>query len=83
MTGFFISDPPPRVETNSTAQVVRSADCDMYNVLFHPRVQEILETVARRSDCTASYINLRLPVKPFDELIAYQSLANFELPHSD
>ena len=62
---------------------VAAADCDMYNVLFHPRVQEILETVARRSDCTASYINLRLPVKPFDELIAYQSLANFELPHSD
>jgi acyl-CoA thioesterase FadM len=71
--GYPDGGEPFRPVTQSrVTYVVRSADCDMYNVLFHPRVQEILETVARRSDCTASYINLRLPVKPFDELIAYQ-----------
>jgi hypothetical protein len=53
---------------------IRPADCDMYNVLFHPRVQEILETVSMRSDCTASYINLRTPVKPGEELSVYQFL---------
>jgi acyl-CoA thioesterase FadM len=51
---------------------VRQADCDMYNVLFHPRVQEILETVAERGDCTAAYINLRTPTQPFDDLVAHQ-----------
>jgi hypothetical protein len=53
---------------------IRRADCDMYNVLFHPRVQEILETISDRSDCTASYINLRLPTKPGEDLNAYQFL---------
>jgi hypothetical protein len=53
---------------------IRQADCDSYNVLFHPRVQEILETISERSDCTASYINLRMPVNPFTDLVAYQYL---------
>jgi acyl-CoA thioesterase FadM len=62
------------VTQKRVAYRIRPADCDMYNVLFHPRVQEILETISARSDCTTSYINLRLPTKPFEDLDAYQYL---------
>merc|ERR1740121_3496460 len=48
--------------------VVRGADCDMYNVLYHSRVTSFLESCHPRYDAMAFYVNIRMSVRPGDEL---------------
>jgi acyl-CoA thioesterase FadM len=48
--------------------VVRAADCDMYNVLFQARVPSFLESCHPRHDAMAFYVNIRMSVRPGDEL---------------
>merc|ERR1711907_571463 len=48
--------------------VVRAADCDMYNVLFQARVPSFLESCHPRHDTMSFYVNIRMSVRPGDEL---------------
>ena len=46
---------------------VRSADCDMYNVLFQARVPSMMEA-CRPGDALSFYVNIRMSVRPGDDL---------------
>ena len=59
------------IERRAVPYRVRAADCDMYHVLFHPKVQDILEVVSLRADCVAFYGNIRTSARPLDELVAH------------
>ncbi|CAJ1352955.1 unnamed protein product [Effrenium voratum] len=48
--------------------VVRFADCDMYNVLFQARVPSMMEVCHPRGDARAFYVNIRMSVRPGDNL---------------
>mmetsp|Transcript_58702 Transcript_58702/g.188773 ORF Transcript_58702/g.188773 Transcript_58702/m.188773 type:complete len:411 (-) Transcript_58702:96-1328(-) len=51
--------------------VVRSTDCDMYNVLFQARVPSMMESCHPRQDALAFYVNIRMSVRPGDELAVH------------
>lgn len=46
---------------------VRSADCDMYNVLFQARVPSMMET-CHPGEAMSFYVNIRMSVRPGDVL---------------
>ncbi|OLQ00175.1 hypothetical protein AK812_SmicGene17182 [Symbiodinium microadriaticum] len=51
--------------------VVRSTDCDMYNVLFQGRVPSMMESCYPQRDARAFYVNIRMSVHPGDELAVH------------
>eukprot|EP00418_Pyrodinium_bahamense_P096732 CAMPEP_0179042494 /NCGR_PEP_ID=MMETSP0796-20121207/16689_1 /TAXON_ID=73915 /ORGANISM="Pyrodinium bahamense, Strain pbaha01" /LENGTH=402 /DNA_ID=CAMNT_0020738867 /DNA_START=125 /DNA_END=1333 /DNA_ORIENTATION=+ len=51
--------------------VVRSTDCDMYNVLFQARVPSMMESCHPRHDALAFYVNIRTSVRPGDTLAVH------------
>ncbi|CAE7458011.1 unnamed protein product [Symbiodinium natans] len=51
--------------------VVRSTDCDMYNVLFQGRVPSMMESCYPQHDARAFYVNIRMSVHPGDELAVH------------
>jgi acyl-CoA thioesterase FadM len=52
--------------------IVRSTDCDMYNVLFQARVPAMMESChPDRRDAISFYVNIRMSVRPGDELVIH------------